>query len=160
MRSFGFLIIFLLFISCQDIEKTERPEDLIPENKMVEVLTELSILTSAKNYNKKFLEETGFKPDEFLLKKYNIDSIQLIESTKYYARNYNQFEGMYEKVQRNLESLKGELELKRLEEERIRDSILELRKGGDSIFKDSTIPRSTTRDSLIKNIRPREREQF
>ena len=136
------------------------PNDLIPENKMVEVLTELSILNSAKNYNKRFLEETGFKPDEFLLRKYDIDSVQLVESTRYYARNYTQFEGMYEKVQRNLESLKGELEIKRLKEERQRDSIHELQKEGDSIIIDSTILRSTTRDSLIKSIPPREMEQL
>lgn len=153
-------MIILLFASCQDIEENERPNDLIPENKMVEVLTELSILNSAKNYNKRFLEETGFKPEEFLLNKYNIDSVQLVESTRYYARNYTQFEVMYEKVQRNLEVLKGELEIKRLREERVRDSILELQKEGDSIVIDSTILRSSTRDSLIRNIPPREMEQL
>ena len=160
MRTFGCLLIILVFISCQDIEKTERPNNLIPENKMVEVLTELSILNSAKNYNKRFLEETGFKPDEFLLRKYNIDSLQLVESTNYYARNYTQFERMYERVQRNLETLKGELEIKRLREERIRDSILELQRDGDTIVIDSTLLRSRTRDSLIRNIPPREMEQF
>ncbi len=153
-------MVILLFISCQNIEKTERPDNLIPENKMVEVLTELSILNAAKNYNKKLLEETGFKPEEFLLEKYGIDSIQLVESTRFYARNYAQFEGMYEKVQRNLETLKGELEVKSLKEERIRDSIMELQKKGDSIIIDSTILNKITRDSLIRSIPPREMEQF
>lgn len=153
-------MIFLLFLSCQDIEKTERPKDLIPESKMVEVLTELSILNSAKNYNKRFLEETGFRPDEFLLKKYSIDSVQLVESTKYYARNYTQFESMYERVQRNLEALKAELEIKRSREEKLRDSILNSRIEGDSILIDSTLFRSTTRDSLIRTMPSREMEQF
>lgn len=160
MRSLGYLMIIIAFISCQDIEKTERPNNLIPENKMVEVLTELSILNSAKNYNKRFLEETGFRPDEFLLNKFGIDSVQLAESTNYYARNYNQFESMYERVQRNLETLKSELEIQRLREERIRDSILELQKEGDSLLIDSTFLRSRTRDSLIRNIPPRALEQF
>lgn len=127
---------------------------------MVEVLTELSILNSAKNYNKKFLEETGFKPDEFLLNKYNIDSTQLVESTRYYARNYTQFERMYDRVQRNLEAMKGELEMKRLDEERLRDSIFELQRDGDTII-DAAILRSTTRDSIISSPQPpREREQL
>lgn len=161
MRSPGFLLVILIFISCQDIERTEVPDNLIPRDKMVEVLTELSLLNSAKNYNKRFLEETGFKPEEFLLNKYNIDSLQLAESTRYYARNYSQFEGMYEKVQRNLEALKRELDIKHAREERIRDSLIELQKEGDSILIDSTILRSTTRDSLIlKSMPPRERDQF
>lgn len=153
-------MILLLFISCQDIEKTETPNDLIPENKMVEVLTELSILNSAKNYNKRFLEETGFKPDEFLLNKYNIDSVQLVESTKYYARNYTRFESMYEKVQRNLEALKIELEIKKSREERLRDSILLLQEGGDSLI-DLPLLRSTTRDSLLaRPVSPEEIQEF
>ncbi len=152
---------FLFFISCQDIERTEVPDDLIPENRMVEVLTELSVLNSAKNYNKRLLEETGFEPEKYLLNKYNIDSLQLVESTKYYARNYTQFESMYAKVQRNLEVLKAELEIKRNEEERIRNSMNKLQREGDSIIIDSTILRSTIRDSLItKPSPPRERAQL
>ena len=158
MKGFSVFLILLLLFSCQDIEETERPANLIPENKMVEVLTELSLLNSAKNYNKRFLEETGFKPDEFLLKKYNIDSLQLAESTNYYARNYTQFESIYERVQRNLEGLKGELEIKQKREEEIRDSILELQRENDSIQIDSTIFKSNTRDSLIKNMPARVRE--
>ena len=158
MRSIGIFLTLIFFISCQDIEETKMPENLIPQAKMVEVLTELSLLNSAKNYNKKFLEETGFKPDEFLLEKYNIDSLQLAESTTYYARNYDQFEGMYKKVQRNLENIKKELEIKKVREQEIMDSILELQRENDSILIDSTFFKSTTRDSLIKSVQPRNRE--
>ena len=124
---------------------------------MVEVLTELSLLNSAKNYNKRFLEETGFKPDEFLLQKYDIDSLQLAQSTQFYARNYTRFESMYERVQRNLETLKREIEIKQKKEEQIRDSIVQLQRENDSIKIDTTILRSTTRDSLIRTM-PRARE--
>lgn len=157
MRILGIFLILLFSISCQDIEETEMPDDLIPENKMVDVLTELALLNSAKNYNKKFLEETGFKPEEFLLKKYNIDSLQLAQSTGYYARNYTQFESMYEKVQRNLAALKNELEIKKNREQEVRDSIMELQRENDSILIDTTIFKSITRDSLIRTLPPRER---
>lgn len=159
MRILGFILILFFSISCQDIENTEVPNDLIPENKMVDVLTELSLLNSAKNYNKRSLEETGFKPDEFLLEKYDIDSLQLAQSTSYYARNYAQFESMYQKVQSNLEALKKELEVKNTQEQKIRDSIMELQRENDSIIIDSTIFKSMTRDTLIKLIPPRERVQ-
>ncbi len=149
MRSFGYIIFLILIFSCQDIEKNERPANLIPENKMVEVLTELSILNSAKRYNKRLLEETGLKPDEYLLNKYNIDSLQLLESTSYYARNYTQFEGMYEKVRRKLETLKADLEIKKSQEQRVLDSI---KKVMDSTLTDSIILIDPVSDSL--RVRP------
>ncbi|UJH90525.1 DUF4296 domain-containing protein [Antarcticibacterium sp. 1MA-6-2] len=45
------ILVGLLALSCQDIEKVERPENLIPESKMVEVLTDLSLMISARNFN-------------------------------------------------------------------------------------------------------------
>lgn len=140
-------IISLLFLSCQDIETVDRPENLIPEQKMVEVLTDLSLLNSAKNYNKRSLENTGFKPAEYLYQKHNVDSVQLAHSTQYYARNYTTFENIYKKVQRNLEKIKVELEVRKKEEERIKDSIQLI--DGDSIIIDTSIIKRGPRDSLI-----------
>lgn len=143
-----YLFILAIFtVSCQDIEENKPPEHLIPENKMVKVLTDLSVLNSAKNYNTRILEETGVKPDDYLYKKYDIDSTILAENTKYYARNYNEFEGMYARVKANLEIMKSRLEIVKVEEDRVKDSILEVKRIEDSINGiDST---SVVRDTLV-----------
>lgn len=138
----------LLLLSCQNIEEVERPDDLIPEAKMVEILTDLSLLNSAKNYNKRLLEETGFRPDEYLYNKHNIDSARLAESTRYYARNSTEFESIYRKVQNNLNRMRDNLEKVQAEEERIKDSIKALEPEADSLVKDSVALKRIP-DSLI-----------
>ncbi|HSM64278.1 MAG TPA: DUF4296 domain-containing protein [Gillisia sp.] len=134
MRFIKVFLIVCFFCSCQDIEEIKKPDNLIPEDKMVEVLTELNLLNSAKNYNKRLLEESGVQPDEYLYSKYDIDSLKLAESTTYYAKKYDKFEGIYQKVKQNLETMKAKLEVIREEEQRIEDSIRAL-----EVKKDSTI---------------------
>lgn|SRR5690606_32756624 len=143
------ILIALFLLSCQDIEKMEKPKDLIGKQKMVEVLTDLSLLNSAKNYNKRFLEETGFKPGEFFYQKHNIDSLRLARSTRYYARNYNEFEAIYRQVQKNLEKLRDSLEQIQQKE---RDSLDSLRiMGKDSLLIDTTFEQmpTPTPDTII-----------
>lgn len=130
----------LLLLSCQDVETIERPNNLIPEQKMAEVLTELALLNSAKNYNKRFLEQTGLRPNDYLYQKFDIDSLQLAESTRYYANNYTQFERIYRRVQQNLEKMKTENEIIAAQLQKEKDSISNLGLDPDSIMK---------RDSLL-----------
>lgn len=137
----------LLLYSCQDIEKVEKPKNLIPEQKMAEILTDLSLLNSAKNYNRKFLEETGLKPDEYLYSKHNIDSAQLSQSTRYYAANQTRLEAIYKKVKSNLESMQRDMEVIKAIEDKKKDSIRLLQK--DSLNLDSILPQTRTKDSLI-----------
>ncbi|MEP6262160.1 MAG: DUF4296 domain-containing protein [Gillisia sp.] len=137
----------LLLYSCQDIEKVEKPKNLIPEQKMAEVLTDLSLLNSAKNYNRKFLEETGLKPDEYLYTKYSIDSARLSQSTRYYAANQPKLEAIYKRVKSNLEKLQRDMEVIKAIEDKKKDSINLLEK--DSLNLDSVLIRRGTMDSLI-----------
>jgi hypothetical protein len=133
MKYFWVLMLFVSLFSCQDVEKVERPNDLISQSKMVDVLTDLSLLNSAKNFNRRLLEETGLKPDVYLFEKHNIDSLQLSKSTEYYARNSSQLEQIYVKVQKNLEKMRTKLEIVRAEEERVKDSIKALEDPEDSL---------------------------
>jgi Xaa-Pro aminopeptidase len=121
---FKWILIFaILLVSCQNVEEIKKPDSLIPEQKMVEVLTDLSILYSAKNYNKKILEETGLPLKTYLYKKHQIDSLQLAQSTEYYAKNYTQFKKIYNQVKLNLDNMKTDLEVVQAEEKCIKDSI-------------------------------------
>lgn len=117
------LVVGILSVSCQDVERTEKPDDLIPEEKMVDVLTELSLLHAARNYNKNLLEETGLNPADHLWNKYDIDSLQFSRSSDYYSENYRQYERIYDQVKERLEVLKVTYDSIREEEERIQDSL-------------------------------------
>ncbi|WP_324719859.1 DUF4296 domain-containing protein [Salinimicrobium sp. HB62] len=143
---YRFLILFsalFLLISCQDINRTPKPDNLIPEEKMVDVLTEISLLHGAKSYNKSQMEEKGIDPYPYLTEKYGIDSLQLVQSNDYYAQNYKQYKRIYDSVKVRLETLVEEYDSIREMEQRKRDSLRE-KPGKDSL----PIPRRRF-DSLI-----------
>lgn len=132
-------VLFLagFFWSCQNVDEIKEPDNLIPEDKMVDVLTELSLLNSAKNFNKRILEETGLQPDTYFFSKYKIDSLQLAESTSYYAKKYDKFDAIYKRVKQNLDGMKEKLDVILAEEQRIEDSLRSLEKSKDTLALDS-----------------------
>jgi len=145
---FKWILIFaVLLVSCQNVEEIKKPDSLIPEQKMVEVLTDLSILYSAKNYNKKRLEETGLPLKTYLYEKNQIDSLQLAQSTEYYAKNYTQFKEIYNQVKSNLDKMKTDLEVVQAEEKFVEDSIRDAKAITDSLRESPQINRKLL-DSL------------
>lgn len=140
----GLLLLFIL-VGCQDIKKTPKPDDLIPQEKMVDVLTEISLLHGARSYNKNLLEEKGIDPNKYIYEKYDIDSLQLVKSNDYYAENYSLYQEIYTDVKARLETLKVEYDTLREREERRKDSLRELER--DTLQQDSILELS--RDSLL-----------
>ncbi|MCY2686214.1 DUF4296 domain-containing protein [Salinimicrobium sp. TH3] len=147
------VLSLVLLASCQDIDRTPKPDNLIPEEKMVEVLTELSILHGARSYNKSLMEEKGINAYPYLTNKYGIDSVQLVQSNNYYAENYKEYQMIYDRVKERLEILMKQYDSIREIEEQKRDS---LRKapGNDSIvprkfINDTLVPRRINRDLAV-----------
>lgn len=142
---FYILILVISFSSCQTVERSEKPDNLIEEEKMVEVLTEVSLLNSARNFNKRLFENTGITPEEYIYEKFDIDSLQLERSNNYYAENYDRYEEIYAEVKENLEKMKVKLDSIRDEETRVRDSITAAERERDSIRGDTL---ETEKDTL------------
>lgn len=128
-RNISIPFLILIFLgSCQDLERSEKPEDLIPEAKMIDVLTEISLLHAARNYNKQKLEVTGVDPDTYIYEKFNIDSVQLEQSSDWYSEQYNQYERIYDSVKARLQIMKTRLDSVRDAEIKIEDSINTVKK--------------------------------
>ncbi|MCX2837138.1 DUF4296 domain-containing protein [Salinimicrobium sp. MT39] len=143
-KVFTILGVFLMLVSCQEINRTPKPDNLIAEDKMVEVLTELSLLHGARSYNKTLMEEKGVNAYPYLTKKYGIDSTQLAQSNEYYAQNYKQYEKIYERVKERLEALMAEYDSIREVEEKRKDS---LRENSGNGTRDTLIRREFRRDT-------------
>lgn len=104
MRSAVAIVSFLiLMVSCQNVDRMKKPKNLIPQDKMVDVLVEVSLLQAARNYNKVMLEEKGINPERYIWDKYDIDSLQFATSSQYYAQNYRQYERIYDQAKEKLE---------------------------------------------------------
>jgi len=143
------------FAACQDIEKTERPENLIPEAKMVDIITEISLMQSARNFNKRLFESTGIKGQEYIFEKYDIDSVQFKRSNDYYADNYETYQRIYDSVKEGFERMKVKLDTLQKQEQRIKDSIAEAKRDSLGKLRDSLNPEEEREveeisDSLIE----------
>lgn len=105
------LILFcLLFslLSC-DNNAIKKPNKLIEKDKMISILYDLLVIEAIKsqNINEGFSSKSA---NEYIYKKYKIDSIQLVESNKYYASDIDEYKKMYDEVKSKLnnETLKIE----------------------------------------------------
>ena len=143
----GLLTAFFFLASCQDVSRTSKPDNLIPEDKMVEVLTELSILYGARSYNKNLMEEKGINAYPYLTQKFEIDSTQLVQSNNYYAQNYKQYKRIYDRVKERLELLMAEYDSIRELKEKKRDSLRRISRN------DSITPGIPERDTLAPSRR-------
>jgi len=99
------MFVFGLFISC-DTDKISKPENLIPESKMVDIIVDLTMMNSGQGLNKAVLEKEGIVPEEYVYTKYGIDSVQFINSNEYYAHNIDTYQDIYANVKLKLTSKK------------------------------------------------------
>lgn len=123
---------------------------------MIDVLTELSLVYAARNYNKQKLEATGVKPDEYIYEKFDIDSLQFERSNDYYSEQYSQYERIYDSVKARIQKLKNQLDSLRDIEVKREDSIKKAEKDSirelDSLRVDSIGGKTREIDSIkLKN---------
>ena len=103
----------VLVISC-NTNSVQKPDNLIARDKMTDILYDMSILEAIKSQN----INGGIaskKANEYIYKKYKIDSIQYLKSNKYYASNIEEYKKMLDKVKEKLsnETIKNDAEIKK-----------------------------------------------
>ena len=106
------LIFILAFsmVSCQNVKYPEKPKNLIPKDKMAEVLTEAYLANAARSIDNKSMLANGALIDSLLYAKFGIDSLQFLKSNDYYATNVNAYMEIFEKVEANLIRYEGNLD--------------------------------------------------
>lgn len=105
MRSIAllFTIIFLLG-ACTSNTIYKKPDDLIPKNQMVDLLTDMYLAKAAKNIKTKTLERNlEYMP--LIFEKYGIDSLRFQHSNLYYMSRIDVYEAIHKKVEKNLKKI-------------------------------------------------------
>ncbi len=97
-----------MFFGCQDIKEVEKPENLISQEVMVTILTDVYISNASRSVNNKLLKEYNIRLDSVIYNKYHIDSLQFVESNAYYSSDLKTYKGMITKVQEGLIILQKE----------------------------------------------------
>lgn len=98
-----YLIFFIGYlVSCQDVQKPEKPANLISQEIMVDILTDVYISNAARNVNNKLLRNLNIKLDSVIYSKYRVDSLQFALSNNYYSSNLDIYRNLLVKAQEKL----------------------------------------------------------
>ena len=102
-----FYIIFLLFFlrSCTSRTIYKKPDNLIEKELMIQIWTDIYIATASRSQKTIALEkDKNYIP--MVLKNHKIDSVQFSESNIYYTSRIDEYEKMFEEVQKRLKDMK------------------------------------------------------
>ena len=103
MKKIGaFFLLFAILISCQK-SAVPKPDNLIDENEMVNIMYDISILEAMKSQKAVVLEANAINPNTYIFKKYKIDSLQFANSDKFYASDIKKYREIFDKVNKRIE---------------------------------------------------------
>jgi|AntRauMFilla1563_2_1112583.scaffolds.fasta_scaffold01571_5 hypothetical protein len=97
------ILIGLLFFSCTE-NPVEKPNNLLSEEVMLDILYDTALLQAAEGYVPQKLTEGNIIVNTFIFNKYKIDSATYYQNHKYYAANLSKYKKMYRKVVARLEN--------------------------------------------------------
>lgn len=96
-----FLGLLFIVLSCNN-NGVEKPDNLLDEDQMVEIIYDLSLLDAVRSQN---IGVPNLTPtaNQLLKDKYKIDSLTFAKNTKYYASDIEKYKKIYEKVKSKLD---------------------------------------------------------
>lgn len=95
-------VILLLIASCTSNTIYKKPENLVPKDSMLSLLTDMHIASSAKPVKNKNLQR-DINYMALIYEKYKIDSIRFNESNTYYTSRIEEYNDMLKEVKKRLE---------------------------------------------------------
>lgn len=113
MNKFFYIIFLSLFlINCTSNTIVKKPDNLIPKNEMVDLLTDMFLANGATNI-KNIQGKRKVNYFSLIYDKYQIDSTQFKESNFYYISKIDDYDEILKKVEARLQILRDENETER-----------------------------------------------
>lgn len=149
MRAALYIVVGLLLVSCTSNTIYKKPENLIPKDSMVSLLTDMYIASSAKNQKNKFLQrEKNYVV--LVYEKYKIDSTRFDLSNAYYTSKVDEYTDILKRVKSNIDSL----DVLYREEQSVKDSLKrtkgKVKLNKDSLYKKKLLPKEIPNELLNK----------
>lgn len=129
---YSILLLMLVVFSCQNLDKIDKPENFIEEDKMIEILTDIAFVKAAKGSYKKVFDIEKINPELYILEKHGIDSLVFAENNRWYISQLDDYEKIFNKVKKNIEVSKIKFEKLKKEEDslkKIEDSLKRIKNG-------------------------------
>lgn len=104
MKNALYLAVMALFLvcGCYNVEPPKKPDNLLSEDQMVNVIVDMAIMSAAKGVNKKKIEVSGIVPAQYIYDRNTIDSLSFAESNVYYAFDVETYKRIYTRVKDTL----------------------------------------------------------
>lgn len=97
MKPLLFLFVSLLLFSCSK-NPAPKPDNLLDEDVMVNIIFDIAILQAADGNMPYKLAEANINANQYVFKKYKIDSITYSQNQRYYASDSRKYKKIYKKV--------------------------------------------------------------
>ena len=135
-----YIVLLIIFISCESKTKYKRPENLIPREQMIDLLVDMHIATGASDVKDK--DNKRNKNYMILVfEKYQIDSARFAESNFYYTSNIVEYEDIFKEVKKELIKIQDQYKTNT-------DTVA--KKIKDSIRAKQKIPKRLGEDDIVK----------
>ena len=101
-----FIVLAFVLVACKNnrIPRPAKPDNLLTEDQMVELIYDMAVITAAKGSNRKTIENKGIEPQSYVFEKHNVDSLRFALSNEYYAYKLEDYERIYQRVKAKLEA--------------------------------------------------------
>ncbi|WP_130733387.1 DUF4296 domain-containing protein [Flavobacterium sp. J27] len=115
-------IIFLALLVCFSCNENpvSKPDRLLDEDIMVDILYDTALLQAAESYLPNTLTENKIRIKNYIYLKYNIDSVTYYQNQRYYASDFKKYKNMFEQVSERIERNKTEIDTLLAQEKRNR----------------------------------------
>jgi len=105
MKQVLFLFVSLFVLSCSK-NPVPKPDNLLDEEVMVNIIYDISILQATDGSMSYKLSDHNIKMDQYIFEKYKIDSVTYRQNQMYYAGDARKFKKIYKKVLERLDKEK------------------------------------------------------
>ena len=144
MKKSLLIFLFISIISCTSNTIFKKPDDLIPKEEMVDLLTDIYLTAASKPYRNK-LGERNIDYTFLVYEKYGIDSARFKASNHYYSTKIDEYEKIYLEVEKNLKTLNTKYKtIRKIKDSIKKDSLKRVR-----FVKDSVLKSNITKDSIL-----------
>ncbi len=124
LRIFSLIFVLVIFLSsCTSNTIMKKPDDLIPKNEMIAIMTDIYLANASYNVRNKH-QERQRNYMSLVYEKYGVDSARYNRSNLYYMSRIDEYEKMHVKVSENIKKMKTEKDA----EFRVYDSIKRAKK--------------------------------
>jgi hypothetical protein len=81
MKRLAYILMpLLLLLACRQGDVVKKPDNLIKEDEMVDILYDMSLLQAIKTSKPQLLEQQNISAEAYIYKKYKVDSTTLVTS--------------------------------------------------------------------------------